>query len=68
VLKGRRFTAKYKNLKTPQNRRDYNCYYNAANQTEYATEPALAPTPSSPDLQRHVNSSHAKCRIIIMGK
>jgi hypothetical protein len=51
---------KYKNLKTPQNRRDYNCYYNAANKKEYATGPALDPTPSSPDSQRLVNSSHAK--------
>jgi hypothetical protein len=55
VLKGRKFTIRYKNLKTPQNRRDYNCYYSAANQREYAIGPALAPTPSSPALQRLVN-------------
>jgi hypothetical protein len=65
VLKGRKFTTKYKNLKTPQNRRDYYCYYNAANQTKYATRPALAPTPSSPDLQRiYVNILKEYCSCV----
>ena len=36
VLKGKKVKSRYKNLETPQNRRDYSCYYNVANQKEYA--------------------------------
>jgi hypothetical protein len=60
VLKGKKIKSRYKSLETPQNRRDYRCYYNAATQKEYAAEQALDPTLSSPALQRLVNSSRAK--------
>ena len=40
VLKGEKIKSMYRNPETPQNKRDYRCYYNAANQKEYAAEQA----------------------------